>query len=146
MATSNLDRIANEEVNEIRAVHRAVQRAARFPGALEAMRRMVNSLATNGTNGNGSVPTPAPQRVAQRNGAVWPTGIKANIEKILPRLAGQEFTFKDVGRVLAETGHPISAKNHRSAVGQTLAKLVNARKVVLVRKGVGGAPSTYKIA
>ena len=134
MPYANLARIAEEELNAIRAV----QKATRYAGALEVMRKVVHEHF--GSNGH----APQPLR-AERRGAVWATGIKAAIEKMLPKLGGADFTFKDVVRVLAENGRPIAAKNHRSAVGQVLNKLVKQGSIVPVRKGVGGSPSLYRV-
>jgi hypothetical protein len=121
---------------------RALQKIARQPVALEVMRLVVQEHF--GTNGHALQPAPN-ERAVERRGAIWDTGIKEAIKKVLSGLPSH-FSYKEVIGALGKDGYQIAAKNARVAVGRVLQQLVNAGVIVVVYKGIAGNASLYRVA
>jgi hypothetical protein len=129
-------------VEEHLSALRALQKIARQPIALEVMRLVVQEHF--GGNGHAVRATPT-ERAVERRGAIWVTGIKEAVEKVIPTLRG-EFTYLDIIDGLGKNDYQIAAKNRRTAVGRVLLKLVDKKTILLVQKGIASNASVYRLA
>lgn len=121
---------------------RALQKIARQPIALEVMRLVVQEHFAPNSH---ATPPPANERAAERRGAIWDTGIKEAIDKIISRVKG-EFSYQEVIDELSKDRYQIASTRPRTAVGRVLRKLVDDQTIILVRKGIAGHPSIYRLA
>lgn len=138
MPSRNPVQIVEEHLSALRAL----QKIARQPIALEVMRLVVQEHF--GTSGHALQPV-STEHAVERRGAVWETRITEAVEKIIATLRG-EFTYKEVIEALIADGYKIASKNPRTAVGRALMKLVGDGVIVLVRTGVAGHASVYRLA
>src|SRR5260370_34327348 len=103
MPSRNPVQIVEEQLSALRAL----QKIARQPIALEVMRLVV--LEHFGSNGHAIQSAPI-ERAVERRGAIWETGIKDAIKKVVPTLQG-EVTYVEIIEELAKGGYQLAAKN-----------------------------------
>jgi hypothetical protein len=130
--------LIDEDMNALRMLRKIAQNEA----ALHSMKRILRECF--GGNGN-CYPVPTEISPPPRRGAIWETNIKKNVLKVFPALHGRDFDYKDGLKALATSGYELAAKNPRTAIGGILRQLAAEGKLKLVKKGIAGNPSIYRV-